>query len=497
MGTAQPDQERHLTLPRVTMLASIERPLRTFLEADPDSHERGAVVFFRRFVFDSDGLASSDRFVAVDFVPFEESWVTSSSSRHLAYEMRHLRDAFRRCEEESLVFCFAHSHPVGPHTFSRQDEENERTLLEAITNRNGRDVAFLALLLCEGKWYARHRHGRAPTESGHVRHIAILSDRIELHDVRAETIQREDLSQEIWARQAAAFGRPFVAKLQSLRVGVIGCSGTGSPTITLLARSGTAELILIDADALEAPNLNRVRGATMRDVDENKAVIAKRFVESMGLGTSAVALQVYLDTSPEAIDALASCDVIFGCTDDQLGREAANAATYYYGLAYIDVGLGGRIDSADPEKPRLTHHYGRVSTVLPEFGDCLRCQRVVTEQGTRRDAVLREDPTLTEEQLKERYLAGGAESAPGVGPFTSAVADYGVATLYDLIQPFRRWPPQLLRDRFMVDFVTLDIHSTESTAEADCPYCGTRQLRLMSTSFRIGRPGLGRRRVDV
>ena len=49
--------------------------------------------------------------------------------------------------------------------------------------------------------------------------------------------------------------------------------------------------------------------------------------------------------NPQAIDALSSCDVVFGCTDDQIGREVLNTAVYVYAQPYIDVGLGGLVSN--------------------------------------------------------------------------------------------------------------------------------------------------------
>lgn len=499
MGPEQPQRIEFLSLPRLTLLGSQEAQLRQHLSGHPRHHEQAAVVFFRRLVFEHAELAGSDRFVAVDVWPLPAEAVLSSSPQHIKFDMRWMREAFRRCEDEGLVFCFAHSHPSAADAFSPIDDANELTLLKALSNRNGADVSFLSMLYCDGNWYARHRHGSDPERVRRVRHIAVLSDRIEMHDVRL--LEHVDLSgnDSEWAKQAAAFGDPFVAKMMSLRVAVIGCSGTGSPTLTLLARSGTCEQIFIDPDALERPNLNRVRGARATDEGKNKADIAREYVRSLGLGTHIAAYTEELDLSPAAIDAIASCDVIFGCTDDQLGREAANSAAYYYALALIDVGLGGVVGTDAADRVRLTHHHGRISTVMPEFGDCLRCQRVVTSAGTARQQALRDDPHLTEEQLRERYLTGGGVQAPGVGPFTSAVADFSVATLYDLVQPFRNWAnaSHLRKDAFEVDFVKMELRSSQSRQDPECPYCALRIHTLRPGRLRIGRPSLGARRLDV
>src|SRR5437762_972695 len=96
---------------RITMLASQETHLTHFLDSHPLAHERAAIVLFRRLHIDVPGLKESDRYLAVEIIHFNDSWVKSSSSAHVAFELKYFRELFRRCEEESLVFGFVHNHP--------------------------------------------------------------------------------------------------------------------------------------------------------------------------------------------------------------------------------------------------------------------------------------------------------------------------------------------------------------------------------------------------
>lgn len=477
--------------PRITLLASQDRALRDYFESHPQGHERAAVVLFKRLSVSVSGLPTSDRYLAVETHPLDEAWLTASSPSHISFETRPLREFFRRCEEESLVFGFAHNHPLGFEDFSDTDDANELTLLDAITNRNGKDTSFVALLWTSQAWKARVRSGVVPKEAVPARHVAVTDRPILIY-----TPALQDSSNVALARQAAAFGVPFANKLRSLRAAVVGLGGTGSPTATLLARSGVGELILIDPDTLEESNLNRVRGAARSDVGAHKAQVLARYISSLGLETGVTAASCHVD-SPEGVDALASCDLIFGCTDDQIGREVLNISTYSYAQPYIDVGLGGQLAQNAAGQPYLRYHHGRISTVLPEAGECLFCQGVLNEQWIRRDYALRENPNISSEEAHERYLEGGAEHAPGVGPFTSATADFGVATLFDLVAPYRKFPGELRWDAFSIDFVKMAIESRRPRNDTQCPYCGTREFLVLHERQRLNRPSLGTRDVAV
>ena len=130
-----------------------------------------------------------------------------------------------------------------------------------------------------------------------------------------------------------------------------------------------------------------------------------------------------------------------------------NQAIYYHAQVYIDCGLTGRVDVHDDGFPYLRDHRGRVSCILPESGACLRCQRVVTDEKLRYEQAIKDNPELAKldsDTLKrEYYLVGGGEQAPGVGPFTSATADNVVATLMNLIRPYRSISEELRQDKHL------------------------------------------------
>lgn len=478
-----------LGLPRITLLSSHADSLKIYFDGHPAGHERAAVIFFRRLQRSVFGLSDSDRYISVDIIPFEAEWITSSSLSHIDFETKHLRELFRKAEDENLIFGFAHNHPGDNLGFSMRDHSNEIALVKAIASRNGKESRFVAILFSNGRWTARIRSGEAPEIPTEIRHLSVVGTRFQVYG--SHPLHHD--ANEIFSRQITAFGTPFTRIMQSLRFVVIGNGGTGSPTASLLVRSGAGEVILIDYDPLARSNLNRVHGTRVQDVGKNKSEILAEHLNEIGLPCTIVAVKGMIDEDLTAIEALSSADVIFGCTDDYLGREVLNTALYFYLQPLIDVGLGGRVGEDRNRTMRLLNQKGRISCILPEDGKCLFCQRELRNDWIEAQRLKRSNPEITNEELKERYLEGGAEEAPGVAPFTGTLANLGVTTLFELLVPHRRLPDELRADNIWIDFTNMEIKSNMPEDNKNCPHCGERIfLAASEKNGYLNRPALKR-----
>lgn len=265
----------------------------------------------------------------------------------------------------------------------------------------------------------------------------------------------------------------------------------------MLVRCGIGELIIVDGDELELSNLNRVRGYRVKEVGQNKAETLARYIDELGLSCIVTHIPEFVDKSPAAVDAIATADVLFGCTDDVSGRDVLTQAMYYYCLPYIDVGLTGRIDNDKEGEPYLRDHRGRISVITPEVGACLRCQRVVTDDKLAYERAIRDRPDLKkldkETLMKEYYLKGGGESAPGVGPFTSMVADFAVSTLMNLVRSYRKLSSDFVADNVWIDFVHLSFSSIDNPRKQECFCCGeSGLLNAPEKGYRLGMASLGK-----
>lgn len=477
-----------MTAPRVTFRHSHEAALREHLSKSASGAVSIVALLFRQVDVAVAGLSESPRFVGQDLIALPSLQLDTAPEEYVRVHTSELADLFRRCSKENLAFGLACSHLSAPGLAAALTTALPSALVDLQHAETGVPRPLVTLEFSEEKWGARVWLNARLDRAVSARHVAVLNDRLKLYC--CSDLAQAD--QEIQARHIAAFGKPFANMLSSLRVAVVGCSGTGSPTATMLARSGVGELVLIDPDPLEASNLNRVRGLRARDAGKPKAPQLKNYIDSIGLPVKVAAFASNVDEQPNAVDTLASCDVVFGCTDDYIGRQVLSVSLCMYAQALIDVGLGGIIAESDGI-PTLRYHHARISTVLPEWGDCLFCQGVISQDSIRTQYAERKNPNLTQEERRERYLTDGGTSAPGVGPFTSAAADYAVATLFDLVKPFRRFPPELRRDMFCIDFVAMNLSSVEREPNHGCPYCGTRVMGSAVEQYRLNRPGLGRR----
>jgi hypothetical protein len=79
-------------------------------------------------------------------------------------------------------------------------------------------------------------------------------------------------------RTIQTFGAYTYSVMRNLTVGVIGCSGTGSPLIEQLVRLGMGKIILIDPDIIEEKNLNRILNSTKLDA-ENGRILKNKFTQ--------------------------------------------------------------------------------------------------------------------------------------------------------------------------------------------------------------------------
>jgi molybdopterin/thiamine biosynthesis adenylyltransferase len=241
-------------------------------------------------------------------------------------------------------------------------------------------------------------------------------------------------STELSLRHQQMFGEETTRKLRGMKIGVVGCSGTGGPTIEQLARLGVGHLVLIDPDKVEHKNLNRIPNTMIDDaVRELKKVhVQERAISAIGYKTKVDALSIDLVT-PAAIKAIASCDVVFGCMDSVMGRHVLNRIASHYLIPLIDVGVKLSADG----KGGISAASGAVHCIQPGRSS-LMSRALYDSEDLRADSELRENPEMYRQHRKEGYIKNVQVDSPAVISFNMQIAALGVTELLARIHPSMR-----------------------------------------------------------
>lgn len=400
----------------------------------PDGCEHAAYLLcnkadIRRDPWDRE---AHQKFIVAQVVPVPDDQVVESTSNIVTWTTTSFVRLLKEADVNDQVVAIVHNHPQRMLEFSEQDNINEPDLVQLAVNRNGDGTKLLSVILTADG----NLSGRVwlyPREGAHepLRMIRVVGSRFDLHYTGRGVGQPAPA----FHRQALAFGNALNEDLKKLRVGIVGCGGTGSATAMLLARLGVGQVVLIDNDIVDQTNLNRLHGSTQSDADamRPKVDVVAREITRLGLGVRAVPIEAWVG-DPGCRDALRSCDAIFGCTDDHEGRLFLNRLAYYYLIPVIDMGLA--IDVGEEEPPSVKALDGRVTVLMPP-NTCLVCRGVINQEIARAETMKREDPEEYEQRKAEAYVAGGGNPAPAVVTFTTELACLAINELIHRLQGFR------------------------------------------------------------
>lgn len=351
-----------------------------------------------------------------------------------------------RADRESLSILKVHSHPSGFAGFSRTDDRSDSALFESVFGWvDGVDIHGSLIALPDGSYI-----GRLALPDGTFRpvdRVVVAGERIQVFD-RQNGTPLEDVPAHA-ARHALALGEDTTRRLRQLRVGVVGCSGTGSIVAEELMRLGVGQLVAVDPESVEDVNLNRIVSSTMADAQHRtpKVEVIERTARAMDLGTKVIPLKGDL-SSRNTVMALASCDVIFGCVDSHDGRRSLNRIATYYVIPYIDVGVLVQTEDGD-----ITHISGAVHYLQPGASSLLS-RGVINNAQASAEALERDDPELARGLRDEGYLRGaGPVARPAVIAINGVFASMAVFELLARLHGFRSDDAELAEQRLcLTDF---------------------------------------------
>jgi molybdopterin/thiamine biosynthesis adenylyltransferase len=391
-----------------------------------DSESAAIALCGRSLVSDPWDGGVDERFIVREIIEVDHTAYSSRAIDGFVWSTTPFYQALKRAESKDFAVAAFHSHPQGCMTFSARDDIAEQELFEIAFNRLESRRPHLSVIMDASRAMAARAYG--PNLKPHAtKDIAVIGDRWKFAnpDASSEPIHALD-------RQVRAFGRVASSTIGRLRIGVVGCGGTGSAVVSLLARIGARRLALIDNDYVDETNLNRLHFSTRADASlrRKKVDVVAEGTANIGLPMSIVRVPRNAD-HPEALEVLRACDVVFGCTDDHLGREVLNRLSHFYFIPIIDLGLliepndSGGYDCFD----------GRITIVQPGY-PCQGCRGLINPEQLHLDS-LRRDPALLMERRRAGYVPDDPDPSPVVVTFTTEIACLAVNELFHRITGFR------------------------------------------------------------
>lgn len=367
---------------------------------------------------------------------------------------------------KDYAVCITHSHPRGPLFFSSFDDVADKESFKIVFGRMETERPHFSLVMDSDGEFVVRAYG-PDLKPQPVDLIRVVGNRLELrYSGRGSGVPASEFD-----RQTRVFGARTLEDLSQLRVGIVGCGGTGSAVASLLARIGVSRLVLIDSDRVDVTNLNRLHFSTRADAiaGRYKVDVVGDAIAEIGLARSVVRIKSFVD-APECRDALRACDIIFGCTDDHLGRNVLNRVAHFYFIPVIDLGLL----IAPNDQAGYDSFDGRVTVVQPGY-PCQVCRRLISSQHMLEEGMSRKDPRLYEQYRRAGYIEGVTDPSPVVVTFTTELAAMAVNELLHRLTGFRGPNGHCAERIRRFDWVKDADSVPGSIRNPDCPLCGKRK----------------------
>lgn len=348
------------------------------------------------------------RLLGREFLPVPTSAYVRREDDALTISSEGYVHALSRAEVLNATALWFHTHPGAKSSpsASTHDDLVDRQIAETFRLRSGSDY-YGALIV------APREHGIAFTghieidggEKTPINRMWAVGDRFRLTHAFGSP-SPDPL--EVFDRNVRAFGSAIQHTVGDLKVAVVGCGGTGSAVVEQLVRLGVRKFVLVDPDSLSSSNVTRVYGSTPADVGRSKVEIAADQIRRIAPESSCETIRSMITVSATAKQ-LRSCDIIFGCTDDNAGRLVLSRIPTYLLTPVIDCGV---LLSSD-KKGRLVGIDARITTIVPEHA-CMLCRGRI-------DVARAGAELLTPD---ERRRLEGEGYAPALGGTEPAVVAY-------------------------------------------------------------------------
>jgi hypothetical protein len=397
----------------VAMTGGTETAMREHLIRDDGQED----VLAATYAFSTGNERTTAVIRSVIFPGEGERLVHGNASFTGAYVIRAAAEA--KARGEGLVLLHSHPGGTGWQHLSGMDHETESEYERVAQGFTKLPLLGMTLGGEDTSWSARFWFDREkPTWAESVRSVSAKLMVTWNDELRA--VPKVTQSQ---VRTVSAWGPRTQASIARLRVLVVGAGSVGLDVAQRLAATGLVQVGVMDFDAVEEVNLDRMIGATRLDaaLGRSKVAVAARLMTSAATARSfTVTRHETSITDPEGFRAALDYDVVFSCVDRPWARAVLNSMAYADLIPVIDGGI-----ALDPfDDGRLRSGIWRSHTLVPGRPCMLCLGQLDVGQATLDRQGLLEDP---------KYIAGAGRTAPARQNVASLSASVSAALLAQFV----------------------------------------------------------------
>ena len=258
-------------------------------------------------------------------------------------------------QHDECGLALLHSHPGADRWqfMSGADRDTESSYAYLVKEITGQPLVGMTLATANTTWSARHWCVGSvnQVDCSHCTNVRVIGEK---HAVSwNNTLRPPPPTNDRQVRSVSSWGEQCQADLARRRVLVVGAGSVGLDVIVRLAASGICHLTIMDFDLVEIHNLDRLIGATLRDVRLKRP---KTYVARREAAKAATAGDCHIEISdrsicePDGLSLALDHDIIFSCVDSPWARAVLNAMAHTDLIPVIDGGL--RIDTFPNGKMR-------------------------------------------------------------------------------------------------------------------------------------------------
>ncbi|MGD0251528.1 MAG: ThiF family adenylyltransferase [Verrucomicrobiota bacterium] len=408
-----------------------------------------------------------------------ESGDLDRSSSLVEFRPAYIRRALAALESDELAVGVIHSHPQDCAPFaSRADDDmdsyfaeeferfgNGRPYASLIVSRAAnRELSFNGRVFDRGDWL--------PVKNCLVVGEQLFREKACLEYEQFSTTREPAANDEMQERLAQLLGTGAPQRLRNSVIGVVGCSGTGSPAIHLLARAEVGELVLVDPGHFKSSGHQRNHASRYADLSSNpaptKVALASRLVREVSPTTKVTGFVGDL-LDEVVLDELVRCDLILGCTDSNYARAALGDMASHYLVPVLDFAVQMRAENGI-----LREQIGEIGRYGPGL-PCPWCRGRISVEGIRYETATdaeRQFKAAAAAEAEQRgvdgaqYWGGTPPPELTVGYLTTVVGAMGVGYAQNLLLGSGKLPHN--RFQFDLGFSSLGVVADERPARADC-----------------------------